>query len=152
MNMFKKKYIRYSFILSITFWIIESSVHAYFLHDGAFTLIPAETNELWMRGLIVILIIGHGFFIQNSVENEGRLENEKIEIYTAMLKANNHILNNFLQNMYLFKLEADQSRDFDKSVLQQYNEIITDTKLAIRSLEGLENPSKTSIEKKYKPI
>ena len=150
--MFKKKYIKYSFILSITFWILESSLHAYFIPDGAFTLIPAETNELWMRGLIVILIMAHGFFIQNSVENESRLENEKIEIYTEMLKANNHILNNFLQNMYIFKIEADESEDFDKSVLQHYNQIIQDTKLAIRSLEGIENPSKASIKEKYKPF
>ena len=150
--MFKKKYIVYSFFLSITFWVIESSVHAYFLHDGAFTLLPPETNEVWMRSLIVILIIGYGFFIQNSVENEMRLENEKKEIYAEMLKANNHILNNFLQNMYLFKLEADQSADFDNLVLQHYHQIIQDTKLAIQRLEGLENPSKAGIQEKYKPF
>jgi hypothetical protein len=152
MNIFKKKYIAYSVILSATFWIFESVVHAYAFHHEPFSLFPHEAHEVWMRSLIFILIIVYGFFIQKSVEKERQLETEKMEIYIEMIRANNHILNNFLQNMYIFKLEADQSEDFDKEVLQLYHQIIQDTKQAIQRLEGLDKPSKAGIEEKYNPV
>ena len=50
--------------------------------------------------------------------------------------------------MYLFKLEADESKDFDKEVLAQYTEIINETKAKIKNLEGIDHPQKYTIEKR----
>lgn len=53
--------------------------------------------------------------------------------------------------MYILKLEADDSEDFDQALLKHYNQIIQETKTAINDLVGLEAPSKLNIEEKYKP-
>ncbi|WP_297766560.1 hypothetical protein [uncultured Muriicola sp.] len=75
---------------------------------------------------------------------------EKVEIYTSMLQANNHILNNFLNKMYLFKMEADESKDFDKEILAEYSGIIDETKAQIKNLEGIEKPLKNKIDQRLK--
>jgi hypothetical protein len=68
-----------------------------------------------------------------------------------MIKANNLILNNFMQKMYLFKLAAEESNDFDRELLTLYNQTIDETKRAIKKLEGLDRPSASQIEELIKP-
>jgi hypothetical protein len=47
-----------------------------------------------------------------------RIEIEKLKVYRSMLKAMNHILNNFLHKMLLFKLTAEETEGFDPEVLK----------------------------------
>ena len=100
--------------------------------------------RLTVTGLI-FLFGAIGEFFSNKLLNK---ETEKWEVYTSMIRANNHILNNFLTKMYLFKLEADDSKDFDKEILSQYTEIINETKAKIKNLEGIDDPQKNNIEER----
>lgn len=58
--------------LGVLFWLIESTVHNYFFHEAGFLkeLWPTDTNELWMRSLICILLFGltfiYGYFYRRS--------------------------------------------------------------------------------------
>ena len=128
--------------------MLESTVHYFFFDHSSFDLAPSDTHELWMRLTVTGLIFlfgAIGEFFSNKLLNK---ETEKWEVYTSMIRANNHILNNFLTKMYLFKLEADDSKDFDKEILSQYTEIINETKAKIKNLEGIDDPQKNNIEER----
>ena len=123
-------------------------MHYLFFDNSSFDLTPSDSHELWMRLTVTGLIFlfgAIGDFFSKKLLNK---ETEKWEVYTSMIRANNHILNNFLSKMYLFKLEADESKDFDKEVLAQYTEIINETKAKIKNLEGIDHPQKYTIEKR----
>lgn len=144
-------YLVSAFLFAALFWILESVVHSKVFDEAEFSLIPHESDDLWMRSIIVLMIISYGVFVQSKKNTMLRLELEKKEIYSEMIKANNHILNTFLQKMYIFKLEADDSDDFDKDLLVLYNTTIEETRVAIKKLGGLDTPSKAGIEAKYRP-
>lgn len=146
----KNVYLQMALILSALFWFSESLIHAVFFDEG-FTLLPHHADDLWMRILIIGLLLFFGWFAQTRHKHETRLENEKREIYLSMIKANNMILNEFMQKMYLFKLTAEESEDFDKEILGLYNKTIEETKAALRNLEGLERPSAEQIEQRITP-
>lgn len=136
---------------ALSYWFFDSAVHYFGYGEFEFEIIPSEFNELWMRVMIFVLLVSFGIFADYHTNKMAKINAEKYDVYKAMLNANNHILNNFLQKMYIFKLEADDSKDFDKELLNHYNIIIQETKTAINNLQGLDAPSKSKIEAKYKP-
>ena len=54
--------------LGVFFWISESFIHAYLFDEGTFVqqLMHPAINEIWMRLLVAILLIGFGFYIQST--------------------------------------------------------------------------------------
>ena len=49
-------------IVSILFWLEETLIHKYIFREEDLQLIPNDTNELWMRLLTIILLIGFGLY------------------------------------------------------------------------------------------
>lgn len=135
----------------LLFWLVESAIHYFIFGEHGFEIFPHDINELWMRFLIISLLIVFGLVVDRYTNKILQKEAEKEEIYITMLNAAQHILNNFLNSMMLFKLKAEESDDFDKKVLQTCEKVIESTKLQIQNLEGINNPNKETIEKRYKP-
>jgi signal transduction histidine kinase len=54
-------------------------------------------------------------------EQKAKAEKEKQEIYESMTSAAQHVLNNLLNQLQLFKMAADSSHDFDRSILELYD-------------------------------
>ena len=46
--------------LAIAFWISDSIIHFSGYGESRFEFIPTDFNELWMRTLICVLIVGYG--------------------------------------------------------------------------------------------
>jgi hypothetical protein len=134
-----------SISFALLFWFSDSVVHYYGYGEHAFEVLPSDLNELWMRCAIVLLIVAFGVFADH------RTGLEKVVVYRAMLGATNHILRNHLQNMLLFREEAENSKDFDKDVLKLYDQMIDKTVEQIRNLENIQEPSKANIEDRYRP-
>ncbi|MDK2857616.1 MAG: hypothetical protein PWQ29_271 [Verrucomicrobiota bacterium] len=80
-----------------------------------------------------------------------RIEIEKLKVYRSMLKAMNHILNNFLHKMLLFKLTAEETEGFDPEVLKQYDTIIAEASAQINALEAIEKPAEETILRTVEP-
>ncbi len=139
-----------SIFFCLCYWVIESVVHFIFFDNSWIDLLPDDSHELWMRLTVTFLILLFGIVGEVFTKILLRKEMEKVEIYTSMLQANNHILNNFLNKMYLFKMEADESKDFDKEILAEYSGIIDETKAQIKNLEGIEKPLKNKIDQRLK--
>ncbi len=80
-----------------------------------------------------------------------KVETEKLKIYKAMLSSTRHILNNFLNQMLLFKLTADRSPGFDPEILQKYDKIIEDATAQIQALGELNEINESTIEASVNP-
>ena len=84
-------------------------------------------------------------------QKEHKIENEKIKIYEAMVASTHHVLNNFLNQMQLFKMTADDTPDFDPSILALYDQIMKDTTEQIDALSSITNIDEKSIHKSVAP-
>ena len=136
--------------VAVVFWFFDSSVHYFGYGESEFEFIPSEFNELWMRTTIIVLLIAFGRFADYHAARVRRKQAEKLDVYLAMLSANQHILNNFLQNMLVFKMEAERSSDFSRERLEMYDQVIEDTRKQIRALEGIDDPNRDNIEEKFR--
>ena len=133
------------------FWLFESSLHHWAFGEPEFEFIPTDLNELWKRTTIFCLLVGFGIFADYHTRRILKKDEEKKEVFKAMVAASHHILNNFLANMTLFRSAAEESRDFDQEILALYDEVIDDAASQVRRLVDIQEPDRTKIEKRYKP-
>ena len=97
--------------------------------------------------VIPLSIFSHFFLLDLLLkQRKQKIEKERSEIYEAMLFTNYHIMNNFLNNMQLFKLTAENVPEFPKDVLENYDRIIKETQKQLCSLKQIENIDKKSIK------
>ena len=127
------------------FWSAESFLHRFIFDYNEFTLWPTDSNELWMRLLVVTIIILFGGFIEYHMRRVGEKEKEKRDVYVAMLHSSNHILNNFLNQMQLMRIEASQCQGFDRDVLDAYDRIVVEAGELIHNLQTVPSLTKESI-------
>ena len=124
MNLKKKKFTIAAFEMALFFWVLESAIHYFVFEESHFEFIPSETNELWMRVVIVFLIMILGVFADAFIERIRQRQMEVAHAYNALIQAGNETLDNLVDQMHLFKSEAQRSCDFDKEVLKYYDNAI----------------------------
>jgi len=78
-------------------------------------------------------------------------EREKREIFDATMAAVQHILNNFLNNMLLFKMAAEDSNDFDKETLDLYDDVIHEAETQIKVLSSTQELTAKQIHQSIYP-
>jgi len=83
--------------------------------------------------------------------HEFQIEFEKIKVYKAMMSSTHHVLNNFLNQMQLFKLEAEDTPEFDPEILNLYGQIIEEASLQIDALGSITKVNDISIRSSVKP-
>jgi len=149
----KKKhfFLKLAIPFALLYWIFESAIHYFVFDKHGFEFIPHDLNELWMRGIIFLFLIAFGIFADYHTNKIINKDNEKYDVYQSMLYATQHILNNFLQRMLIFKEVAEESSYIDKETLEQYDQIISDTTTQINNLKNIQNPSKATIEERFLP-
>ena len=134
-------------LLSCVFWLFDSSVHYFFYGEPGFEFIPNNFNELWMRIVIILLIMILGvsgdYFTNNIVMREKQLEVARA--YNGMMQASLHILVNVLNQMQLFKLEAQKSKDFDQEVIKFYDNAIDEASNLVDTLSRLQDVTERTI-------
>lgn len=131
---------RYSLvILGFAFASLWYGITVFFDLDlferGLYLLESYEIDEL------VIPIFLFTSFVTYDQIRKNRLSKEKIakmQIYEAMLASSFHVVNNFLNQMQLFRYTAQKTKDFDQEVLKHYDNIVKDV---IDQLESLRNVS-----------
>ena len=143
--------LKLSLVFAASYWLFESVIHYFLFGEFEFEMLPSDINELWMRTTIIALMITFGFFADYHVNKIHNKDVEKHGVYRAMLSATNHILNNFLNNMILFRAEAEKSKDFDRKLLKLYDQVIIDTTDQINSLDNIQEVNKDVITKTFKP-
>lgn len=90
------------------------------------------SNQLLITLILVLifLIVIFAWFADYSstkmLNKEKQLE--ALNIYNSMLKANQHIFNNLLNQMQLFEIEAENSQDFNPEILKIFNQSLDEAK------------------------
>ena len=120
-------YLILAVVAATVFWFADSLFHRFVFAEPTFELWPTDANELAMRLIVVILMVLFGIFADYHVHK--LMEREKMlraEIYGSTLSASHHILNNLLNQMQLFRMEAESSKDFDREILREFDQASTD--------------------------
>lgn len=112
-----------------------------------------ELEHYEVDELIIPLAI---FFMFSSVDilKRNRLNKvhcENLKIYTAMMRSTRHILNNFLNQMQLFKLTAEETPNFSPEILALYDEIIDEATRQINALGSVHRIDELSIHEAVTP-
>lgn len=106
-----------------------------------------------MRAVIVLLVILFGIYTDSSTKKllikEKQLE--AASIYNSMIYASQHILNNLLNQMQLFKVEALKSDDFDPEIIKLYDNIIDEAISLVQRLSQVENVTGENIRASIDP-
>ena len=88
---------------------------------------------------------------QKQQKMEKKIEKEKITIYTAMLSSAHHILNNFLNQMLLFKITAENTPGFDKHILSLFDTVMDEADQQIKKLGDITEITEETIKDSVKP-
>ncbi len=132
---------------SVILWLLIKSLELD-LFEGISSLFRKleihEIDEI-IFPVIVLLIFSHIDILKK--HRKAKIESEKNNIYKAMLEANNHIINNFLNEMQIFKLTAEETSGFPKDILDLYDSIIRNSKTKIECLGDLKKLDAESISK-----
>ena len=147
----KKMFTIAAFVTALVFWFFDSFVHYYLYKEPEFHVIPADINELWMRAFIVLLIMLFGvfsdYFTNKIMFKEKQLE--VVYVYNAMIYASHHILNNLLNQMRLFKMEALRTKEFDRNVLNLYDNAISEATDLMEALSKVKDVPEAEF---WKPV
>lgn len=137
----KRKYTIITFIMAVIFWFGDASIHYFIYNEPQFEFMPDDFNELWMRTIIVLLVIFFSIYADFSTKRllvkERQLEATRI--YNSMIYASEHILNNLLNQMLLFKMEALKSKDFNRDIINIYDDTIAEARDLIQRLSKVEH-------------
>ena len=101
-----------------------------------------QFDELIIPALIFFVFVVFDVLRRQKVQT---IELEKVKIYRAMLSSAHHVLNNFLNQMQLFKFEAQNTPDFNPEVLQLYDQIMKEASMQIEALGYIDNIDEASI-------
>jgi len=124
-------------------WILLSdrALQAVFHESDGFTW--AQT----IKGMAFVLVTGTMLYllIRSHVQRQEAAEQEKRALFLQTMRAVNHILNNFLNNMQYFKLTAEESSALEPSVIDEYDTVIHETAAKIRDLSAIESLDETAL-------
>ena len=101
-----------------------------------------QLDELIIPALIFFIFVVFDALRRQKAQT---VEIEKVKIYRAMLRSAHHVLNNFLNQMQLFKFEAKNNPDFNPEVLELYDQIMEDATMQIKALGSIDNIDEVSI-------
>lgn len=103
--------------------------------------------------LLISLFVFLCFFTADIIKRNWhqKTELEKLKIFKAMIASTHHILNNFLNQMQLFRLTAQETPNFDKRTLLLYDEVIEKAQNQIQTLSDITEISESSIHEATSP-
>jgi len=143
----KYKWIFTGLLLSTVLWLVTAGLNLDLFESFAFCLSRYEHLEMdefvFPAALFYICLMIH--LVRRHYR--ARIEIEKLKLYRVTVNAMNHILNNFLQKMLLFKMTAEETAGFNPDVLKRYDAIIEETKAQIDALGCITNPDEKTILK-----
>jgi hypothetical protein len=137
--------------LALLYWIAESVIHRFIYAEKFFEIVPSDVNELWMRLLIIVLIIGFGLFADNRARKIKKSEREKREVYVATVRSTQHILNNLMNQLQLAFLDLEKEHCLESETRKLLEQSIREGKEQVERLSTVSEISSESIEESVRP-
>ncbi len=147
----KYNYTIKAIIISVILWLMESVAHRFIFSENVFEILPSETNELWMRIIIVFLVIIFGAYADKHTITLLKKEQEKRIIFNATIGSTQHILNNLLNQMQLPIMLAEQSMPFDSEDMILYKQSIEEGKELVEKLSSVDELTEDNIKDSVYP-
>lgn len=141
----KHKLLLVGLVASVSFWLLMLFLDIDFFEYLTEMLQKLEKYELDELIISIFIFLLFAYFDQTRKQKTARIDREKAKIYRAMLLSTHHILNNFLNQMMLFKLAAEETHGFPQEVLTLYDQIIQSAQIQIKALGNVENINEESI-------
>ena len=126
--------------VNLLYWNVD--LFEYLLHY-LHKLEHYELDELILPIFIIAIALSLDFHVRRNVV---RIQSEKEKMYRTVLSASNHILNNFITRMQLFKCEAHRVDGFNRKMLAHYDDVVDEASLKIRELAAIKRVSEENIE------
>lgn len=138
-------------VISVITWVVTIAFELDLFERMNSVLEDVEEYEI--DELIIPLFIFFFFTLADSIRRRKykTVELEKIKIYRAMMASTHHILNNFLNQMQLFKMTADRTPGFSPEILSLYEQIISEASRQIEDLGNITSISESEIENSIIP-
>ncbi|MGF1869506.1 hypothetical protein [Photobacterium indicum] len=137
--------------LSVLFWLIESLIHNLFFLEDNFEIFPTDSNELWMRVVIVILVISFGIYADFQTKMLLKKEEEKRLIFKATIYSSQHITNNLLNQMQFFRMKADENNAFSSEVIKLYDQSLLEGQELMKLLSNVDDLTEENIRMSVSP-
>lgn len=132
-------------LISVIFLLISIVFEMELFEHLMLTLEDLEKYEIDELFIPLILFFVFAFMDYITRQKSHKIELEKIKIHRAMLSSTHHVLNNFLNQMQLFKMTADDTPGFDPNVLSLYHQIINEASGQIEALGNLSDINESTI-------
>jgi hypothetical protein len=147
----KRRFTILGLALALFYWVAESLIHRFVYFDDAFEVIPSDANEIWMRLIIIVLILGFGIFADNRATKIRQKEAEKREVFLATVRSSQHILNNLLNQMQLALLDSDGRPGLEAETRKLLDRSIKEGKEQVECLSSVTDMDGDSIEESVRP-
>lgn len=125
-------------------WIFFSDRLLEMLSTNPQMLNQLQTFKGWIYVLVTMILLY--LLIRADYQKMLEQEQEKKQIFIATVAVMQHILNNFLNQMSLFKMEAEECEHFDRTVLALYDEVIDEADSQIKKLSTVHTLTQEEIE------
>lgn len=107
-----------------------------------------EIDEIFFPILIFFFFIFLNIFYINKNK---QVKIEKLKIYKAMVSSTHHILNNFLNQVQLLKITAEDTPNFDPKAIELYEETVKEATKQIKALSSIQDINENNIKKSVAP-
>jgi len=113
----------------------------------------AEVEAYELDEILIPLTIFLGFMVAEFFRQRflHLVVEERSKVYRAMLSSSYHVLNNFLNQMQIIKLEAEKSDDFDPEILSLYGKIVEDAQNQLDALSKVTDITEKQIKGSIHP-
>ena len=132
------------YLLSVTFDIDLFERVVTFLEE----VDHLELDEILLCGVIILVFASFDILRRRRAIE---VAEEKAKIYRAMMFGVHHILNNFLNQMQLFRMTAENTPGFDGEILELYDRVILETKTQIEAIGSVSAVDDEEIRKSVLP-
>lgn len=139
------------FGLALLYWVAESIIHRFVYAEAFFEIVPSDANELLMRLLIIVLIVGFGMFADDRARKIRASEQEKHEVFLATVRSTQHILNNLLNQLQLAFYDLEKEGCLENETTKLLKRSILEGKEQVERLSAVSDISSEAIEKSVKP-
>ncbi len=126
-------------------------MHTFVFPPFHFELWPSNSNELWMRTLIFLLIMAVGLEAERVHRVKLRIEKQKREVFDATMHSTQHVLNNLMNQMQLVFVEAEGGTGLSEETLAVLRNAIIESRDQVRKLGELRELDADSIEHAVDP-
>lgn len=136
-----------AFLLALSSWVFQLNVFEKIM-EALHSVEKYDVDEIIIPGLILFFFM---YLDQVRMAKKRKMESERVKIYKAMLRSSHHILNNFLNQMQIFKIKAEDTPGFDVEVLSLYDDISAEASTLIDALGNLSSIDEKSIADAMSP-